>query len=83
MKKPVNAGQPYTDEAIKLVLLSPRTEEFKQYWSVVLGRSEDAIQMIWKQAAKSARGRKKLGSSPENIFVRQVSRIKAELGLTS
>jgi predicted RNA polymerase sigma factor len=76
--RPENQGQPYTDDEMRLILSCAPTRANAQRLAVTLKRRPGAIEQIYRWAGQSnariasARGR--------NKFIRQIQRIRKELG---
>lgn len=77
-ERPPQRGKPYSDGDLRLVLNAAPTVRNAVALSVMLGRSPDAIELIWKWAStpdKEVRRKR-----PHNRFVAQVKRVAKEVG---
>lgn len=78
MKAP-NEGNSYADEEIVCILSDAPTNANSIKWAVLLGRSRQAIKMIYKKAAWSPRDREKVREEAD-ASIMQIKRCKKLAG---
>lgn len=79
--KPAHHRQPYTDVVLREILSRPPTRSNVAHFAKALGRTEDAIKLIYDVAA--TRRAHLDAAMMKKAFWRQVRRVAAELGWTT
>jgi hypothetical protein len=79
-ERPVNYGNPYDDDELRLILNCARTRTDAYYWARFFGRSQDAIELIYHRCTMSDKAVADAGME-DNASLQQIRRIAKELGL--